>query len=354
MPTWMDSLWDWAVTPSWFDSARGVLIAAVVVVLVLVGLAVWIWRRWVRSSSVGEEQEANGSSAEDALRERLRSLPLTKDFDFTVPGDAAHGVARQLTAEQETYIRQNLLIKPDEGRVRSVAGGLIVDVVGGREALVLDSGVLGSQRGAHTLVKRRPALPDPGEVRVDLRWPDEVLIDDRGRPRGYFAKGLPDQTTAASDAVDAPPTLAAIVMGDPERNGSPWAVNVLRAVALWLRAQHEVGVINGQVDPQQLLVDGSGSLITPSDYRYARPFGSGGWTVNDGGGSFDDDRRGFAAIAWLLLCPPGSQPESWAESRETIADLDDVASMRVRSLLRRSLGPAGTMPSMEEWRAALG
>src|SRR5690606_14082100 len=108
----------------------------------------------------------------DALRERLQSLPLTNDFDFTVPGDVAHGVARELTAEEQTYIRQNLLIKPDEGRVRPVQGGIIVDVVGGREALVLDSGVLGSQRGPHTLVERRPALPGHGEVRVDLRWPD--------------------------------------------------------------------------------------------------------------------------------------------------------------------------------------
>ncbi|MCD9153115.1 hypothetical protein [Aeromicrobium duanguangcaii] len=353
--TWWNSVTCWLAAP-WLAVARGWwLLGGFVVLLALLGTYLWSRRRKLRRLRDQAAVRAVRAAAE-AEREHFRSLPRSSvDFGFAVdesPVDDGRTVA--LTPEQEAFVRQQLAIGNERVDARSCEGGTVLRAEGGREALVLDVPVRRRAARAGSVVDRRPPVRGSGDVRIDLRWPDEVLIDEYGDVKGYFAPALEDTFLARSGVSEdpTPRTLEELISGEDPVLTPFRRVEIARSVCGWLLAQHRVGLINAQVDPRYLLVDESVTRVTPVHYRGLRLFGSGGWS-QAGGGSHADDRAGFARLAWRLLWPRGTDPRAWLDADSAIEGLDDVRSDRVRFLLRRGLGPAAAAPTMEEWAAAL-
>lgn len=341
--------------PQWFGVPWATWAAAGMAVLIAC-LAAWRWRVQRAKASSSTDRDL---SADAAVRQRLEQIPVpSSGFDFAVPDDLpGGGAARPLGRDLEVFISQGLLLEGQEPRVRTADGVEIYSIDDGREALILPaSSVRRAHKAAQDLVDRRPRISVVGSVRLDARWPDEVLVDDAGRPRGYFATALQDGFLTGSSAagVKSHRTLTTEIVKRREDVLPSWCLDVLRAVAAWLSAQHESGIVNGQIDPELILVSDTGIELTPVDYRHARTLGSGGWLGNDGRGSLDEDRQGFARIVWLTLLPAETEPRVWLQESDGIPGLDARQSAHVRSLLRRSTGPAGTMPTLKEWSAALG
>lgn len=312
----------------------------------------FLWRR----RKAAREREAEARRREALAATAVTSVPRVAGFDFDVLDEVpVDGSARPLTEAQRQFVRQRLAFGDDDLDARPCEGGSVLRARGNREALVLDVPVKGRRVRAEKVVASDPRLDLDGPVALDARWPDEVLIDDRGNVMGYLAPALDDAFLARGEDADSqnPRTIAdALETGDPELTLDQ-RLAIAAAVCRWLQAQHDAGLVNGQVDGKHLLIDSTGSRITPLHYRRLRQFGSSDWG-RGAVGSQDADRAGFARLAWMLLVPKDEKPVAWLEGAHPVAGLDEFHAARVRSLLSRSLGNAGTMPTMPEWAAALG
>ncbi|WP_166139441.1 hypothetical protein [Nocardioides ochotonae] len=267
-------------------------------------------------------------------------------------GYVPDGSITPLTESQRRSLSHDDLIDTAGADARVCDGGTVYRAKDGREALVLDAAPAArrAEDEFRPVLERSPAIGRSEKVRVDLRWPDEIYIDLEGKALGYFGPALDD--SFLHEGV-RPRTLAEWVMAQGESLSIERRLALARAVCAWLHGQHRAGLINGQVDSRLILTNEGGSAITPVHYRRLRSFGAGHWNGERADGSFDQDRAGFARIVFLLLAPSGSDPRDWIASDGPVGSLGDWSSSRIRALFRRGLGAPGTMPTMEEWQAAL-
>lgn len=205
---------------------------------------------------------------------------------------------------------------------------------------------------------------------VDSAWPREPLLAYNGGVQGYFMPALDEayvleapghgRAVRTLEAANGLLDVAVQPLDDDER------LELVRALASWLRAVHAAGVVFGDLGLRSLAYATSPLRIRVLDYDTARVAGSaalldpGAHGERDpraapGESSYDSDRFLFAQLAFRLLVTRTNGAEIDPQAVPSgLLGLEERQLSRLRSLWARAVGPRGTRPTMDEWVDALG
>lgn len=315
---------------------------------------------WYVGVDLRPSDSGGGFSAADLMLQTAPPRPHFRHGDLLTVGTARD--KPRLDPRRLAAIEQRLEI--DGGVVAAWRGGThgnVVQIAGGREAVVLTQPVL--RRTAEHALQRLVGARDDVEralessaAAVDLRWPEEVLVGYDGGVEGYISASLGEEYIEDIRKVGpAIRTLSTIAMDPRSDDGEVSAderLSLVTNVGTWIGALHDQNVVYGQLSPAGVAFRRSDMGITPVDYVAARVMGCGPWAGPHIATSMDDDRRALAALAMLVLIPESEGNLRNFFGFKEIDGLGKLATARVRWLLARASGIKG-MPTVDEWLKVL-
>lgn len=293
--------------------------------------------------------------------DRAGVATFTREELFTV--GTAH-TQLDLDPRRKAAVLQQFDIKMGQRQLwRKSSRGQFLEIADGREVLVLNHLVSRptAERALKALVAQRAAVEQALGAKVsqvDLLWPREIVVGFDGGIEGYIAPVLdPDflATGKGSKLIVRTLNLSGGSRGKKGPVDAPVSLELVRLVATWLRALHGANVIHGGLDLTSLAFAEGPTRIAALDYSNARVLGHGPWSDTSLDSSLDKDRKAMARIAFALLVPDATMMANWLSASKNVPGLvkDQRLTERLRWLWARSTGNAGSMPTVEEWAAAL-
>jgi hypothetical protein len=215
-------------------------------------------------------------------------------------------------------------------------------------------------------------------ARVDVCWPEQVhgsttrlegYIMPKLGPGNYFDVPTRGKTRTQERTLDW-------AIWTPSAFQVPFTVSdidrleIVRAVARWLRAMHELDIAYGDLSFKNLCFTlGPEVRVTAFDFDSARVLGSRSFTRLDAAhspdwhdphapdgsaASLDTDRYKFGLLAFRLLVSHQLDGElSPADVPPVLSGLTSSQVLRLKALWLRAAGPWGARPSLREWVDAL-